>query len=121
MKLKQQLITTSSTWGFLVLFMALFRPDKLPVVFLIVPFVLLFFALYSTWHLLDSVRRQYFAKGNTDRPRRRLGLSICISLVLLLVLQSLGQLTARDVITVLAIVALGYVYLGRTVLGSGQV
>ena len=112
MKLKQQILRTFAAWGALLLFMILFEPTKLPVVVLIVPFILLFSALYTLWNLVNMLRMRFFTK-QTWQPSRRLGLSLCLSTVLLLVLQSLGQLTFRDVITVLAIVVLGYVYMAR--------
>jgi len=90
--------------------MGLSNPSGLPVVVLIVPFVLLFVALYTLWMLLGEVKVRYFARG---RPRQRLGMAVCASVVLLIVLQSLGQLTLRDVLTVAAIITVGYLYLAR--------
>jgi hypothetical protein len=113
MKLKHQLLRTISIWGVLASFMALFRPDKLPIVVLIAPFVLLFMALYASWGLVVSIRNRFFIKSNDFLPKRRLGIVLCLSSVLLIVLQSLGQLTFRDVITVFAIVMLGYLYFAR--------
>jgi hypothetical protein len=98
--------------------MVLFQPDKLPVVLLIVPFVLLFAALYSTWNLGIVVKGRLYDKTETIRPRRRLGAAICASIVLLVVLQSLGQLTVRDVATLFAILVLGYFFLARNRVGK---
>jgi len=114
MNLKQQLIKTTVTWVVLLGFMMLFQPDKLPVVGLIVPFVLLFAALYGSWLLIGMIRSRYFAKEHERRPHKQLGMAVSASAVLLLVLQSLGQLTARDVVTVIATVVLGYLYLARS-------
>jgi len=101
--------------------MMLFQPSNLPVVVLIVPFVLLFAAFYSLWNLLGLLRAKYFTqKGAIARPHRRLGLAICLSATLLLVLQSLGQLTLRDVLTVVAIIILGYLYVARSHLDVPQ-
>jgi hypothetical protein len=113
MALKQQATRTAATWGGLSLFMMLSRPDKLPVIGLIVPFVLLFLALYSSWRLLGLLKARYTTEVGELRGRPRLGTAICLSLVLLLVLQSLGQLTVKDVVTVGAIAVLGYLYLMR--------
>lgn len=113
--MKRQILRTIASWGVLTLFMMLFQPDKLPVVVLIVPFVLLFMAFYSSWQLLYGFRGRYRAKkGLPPKPRKHLGLAVCLSATLLLVLQSLGQLTLKDVLTVVAIVVLGYVYLARS-------
>lgn len=113
MKLKQQIIRTLVAWGALGVFMVLFEPSRLPVVVLIVPFLLLFLAFYNLWNTLNLLRVRYFVR-QTRQPSRRLGLTVCGSAVLLIVLQSLGQLTLRDVVTVIAIVAVGYTYLSRS-------
>jgi len=60
------------------------------------------------------LRHRYFVKDGEWKPHRQLGMAVCGSLVLLLVLQSLGQLTVRDVVTLLAILSLGYVYVARS-------
>jgi len=115
MDLKRQMTRMIAAWGVLALFMVLLEPNKLPVVVLIVPFILLFMALYSLWNLVSLLRGRYLAnKGATAKPHKHLGLAVCLSGTLLLVLQSLGQLTLRDVVTVVAIVILGYIYLARS-------
>lgn len=114
MKLKQQALRTALTWGILGVFMLVSRPEKLPVVVLIVPFVLLFIALMSLAGLLQALYHRYGTRDRVDHlGRRRLRVTVCISLVLVLVLQSLGQLTLRDVATIVAIAIIGYLYVGR--------
>ncbi len=113
MKFRRQLLGTSATWAILALFMALTTPGKLPVVMLIVPFILLYIALYSTWNLIGVLKNRFFASKPSSARKPR-GMALSLSAVLLLVLQSLGQLTLRDVITLLAIVTLGYLYLARS-------
>lgn len=114
MNLKHQTLQTTLAWGGLLAFMTLFRPNSLPVVLLIVPFVLVYAALYSSWRLFGGIRARYFILNSTQSPHNRLGMAISGSLVLLLILQSLGQLTLRDVVTVVAIISLGYLYLTRS-------
>lgn len=115
MKLKQRLARTLLIWTVLVAFMMLFQPSNLPVIVLIVPFILLFLAFSSLWSLLSDLQHRYFVKiGNSPKQRAPLGVAVCVSAVLLIVLQSLGQLTLRDVVTVVAIVILGYLYLTRS-------
>lgn len=114
MNLKHQIAKTTLAWGGLLAFMTLFRPESLPVVVLIVPFVLIYLAFYNLWRLFGMLRHRYLAKDGEWKPHRKLGMAICGSAVLCLVLQSLGQLTLRDVVTVAAILFLGYVYLGRS-------
>jgi hypothetical protein len=113
MNLKKQLSFTIIAWFILAVFLVLSQPDKLPVVLLILPFVLLFIALYSLWTLAQQVRVRLLING---KPHRHLGAVVCASVVLLIVLQSLGQLTLRDVLTIAGIVVIGYLYLGRTIL-----
>jgi hypothetical protein len=115
MGLRRQLLSTILLWVFLIILLGLTTPNRLPVVLLIAPFVLLFLACYSSWVLMQQTK-DHFA-GHSSRSHRRLGLAVCTSVVLFLVLQSLGQLTLRDVITVAAIVFLGYVYIGRISVG----
>jgi L-asparagine transporter-like permease len=103
-----------AAWGALLGFMMLFRPQNMPVVGLIVPFVLLFAAFYSLWSLFGTARAAYFLKDQDWQPHKRLGVTLSITAVLLLVLQSLGQLTMRDIFTVAGILVLGYLYIGRS-------
>ena len=114
MNIKQQLVKTGIALVGLVGFMMLFQPDKLPVIGLIVPFVLLFATFYSLWRLLSMLRARYFGKNGEFAPRKRLAIGVPLTGVLLIVLQSLGQLTLKDVLTVVAILILGYLYLGRS-------
>lgn len=111
MHIKQQLLVTVSVWGVLTLFLALSNPDKLPVVAYIFPFVLLFLSLYSLWHLVRGLKERYFTEKS--KRHRHLDIVVCLSSVLLLVLQSIGQLSLRDVVTLVAIIVIGYLYLGR--------
>jgi len=114
MNLSRQAKLLIGSWLLLAAFLGLTQPGGLPVVTLIVPFVLLFAALYVLWSFLLQLKIRYSARG---RPHPRLGIAVCVSIVLLLVLQSVGQLTVRDVVIVAALVGLGYLYMGRTILG----
>jgi hypothetical protein len=118
MKLRQYILRMGLSWAALAAFMMFLQPSKLPVVVLIVPFLLLFAVFYTTWNLLHAVWWRFFAQQPQKRPSRRLGLAVCVSAVLLMVLQSLGQLSLRDVVTVVAIVTLGYIYLARSLSSS---
>lgn len=111
MNVRRQMLQACLAWALLGAFLVFLNPGGLPVVLLIVPFLLLFVALYLLWQLVRRIRVVYFAYDGT--VHRHLGAVVCSTLVLLLVLQSLGQLTLRDVITVGIIIGLGYIYLGR--------
>lgn len=110
MKLKQQFIKVAVSWGLLLAFMVCLRPDTLGVIVLIIPFILLFFALFSLWKLLAMIWVRYTGKEYGVPKGRRLGVTVCSCVVLFLVLQSLGQLTVRDILTVVALAGIGYLY-----------
>lgn len=112
MKFKTQLIRALVYWLCLVGFMMLLRPTTLPIILFIVPFALLFAALYSTWRLILQGWSTYTGK-TVPKGVRRFGLTLVWALLLLLVLQSLGQLTLRDSLTVGAIAIIGYLYVLR--------
>lgn len=118
--MKQQLLRTCIALLLLAGFMAASQPDKLPVLALIVPFILIFAALYQTWMLLQALYIQYVAKNSLKKGSKRFARIVCASMTLLLVLQSLGQLTFRDIATVLLIGVVGYLYVARNRYESDQ-
>lgn len=92
----------------LVLFLTT-DPQKLPSILLILPFLVIFGLVFYLvkWF---SVKRGISAKRAV-----RLAL-LCAALpTLLLVLQSIGQLTIRDVATTALLFFLSYFYISRTV------
>jgi len=113
MHMRKKITRVVGTWAVLLLFMGLSQPQNLPVIGLIVPFVLLFAAFFAVWDLAMVLRIRFLLRTETGNAHRQLGFVVCMSGVLLLILQSLGQLTVRDVITLAAIILLGYVYLAR--------
>jgi hypothetical protein len=80
---------------------------------LIIPFVLLFVALMSLWSLVVPLLHRLFGQRGYAGSRR-LRITVCGSLVLFIIMQSLGQLTLRDLLTIVAIAAVGYIYIGRS-------
>lgn len=83
------------------------QPDKLPSLMLVMPF-LLFFVLFL------AMARWLFVRMGMNHPRNT-GLSMLLAglPVVLLALQSLGQLTLRDVIMLSALFAITYFYMYR--------
>lgn len=75
---------------------------------LIAPFVLIFVALLAC---IVAVLGTY--EGISRSKRVRAGLVIASIPVILLVLQSLGQLTVRDVLAVFVLFGVVYFYLSR--------
>ncbi len=100
----------------LCLFLTLTDPKHLPSVLLIIPFVLLLLILYQAaitiFKLANDSGNSLGGKPSVVRPRLVAGLAAVFP-VLLLLLQSIGQLSLRDVITVGAIVMLAYFYMGK--------
>lgn len=82
-------------------------PQKIPSIVLVVPFVLLFIALASG---LTFVLGLF---GMSLRTRLRFGLLAGAVPIVLLVLQSLGQLTLRDVLVISAFFVVAYFYMSR--------
>jgi len=90
------------------------NPTELPSIILMVPFTLLFTII---WCLSFS----NFRKRGMSRLRSvRLSLVLAGLPVSLLLLQSIGQLTPRDITTILAFFALAYFYISRIVISSEQ-
>jgi hypothetical protein len=91
----------------LLLLMISTQPGRLPAFMLVVPFVLICTALALTFVRIFRWQGMAFGKS------LRLGLIATSLPMLVLVLQSLGQLTIRDLGTILAIFAIAYFYLSR--------
>jgi hypothetical protein len=96
-------------------FLMVTNPAKLPSVVLILPLLLLFCAIYFTVIEIVMITRGKEQHADTPTRRPRSIAAIIAGLpVLLLILQSIGQLTFWDVLTVLAIFIIAYVYALRS-------
>lgn len=84
-------------------------PGKLPIILLMVPFVLLFFAL---WLSVDMILRRFFVRLTKTK---RAVIASCISGVptFFLILSSVDQLTWRDAVLIVCLVAFVLFYSGR--------
>lgn len=82
-------------------------PAHLPSVMLFVPFLLLFMALWLGGSALLNML------GMRRSMATRLGLFLAALPTLMLVLQSIGQLTFRDVVTISALFGIAYFYMSR--------
>ena len=103
-------------------FLCTTNPTKLPAMFLVVPFAAMYVSLYCI--VLEVVR---FAGADDEsgaivRLRRpRLASAIIAGFpILLLVLQSIVELTAWDVLIALGILLLGYLYVARGSVSFGK-
>lgn len=106
-----------ATWLCTVLLLIVTNPAKLPSILLIAPFLFLFVSIYLTVKEVLSLMRggdqQKIVGLRASRPRLIAAL-IAAFPVLLLVLQSIGQLTAWDVLTVVALFIVAYFYIIKT-------
>ena len=105
-----------TSWIALVVFISISQPAKLPAWGLIIPFILLYFAIRYTVGLAVETKGQ--TNLRTHAVVRWLPVIVALSVVVILALQSIGQLSTRDVIAVIMVVMLGYFYVHRN--GSNQ-
>jgi len=99
-------LITACVTGLLLLFIAT-EPAGLPPPFLILPFVLIFTLMFVLF-------MSAFQWRNVPTGRAvRLSLMATALPMLVLVLQALGQLTIRDLLTIVALFAIAHFYLSR--------
>jgi hypothetical protein len=87
------------------------NPQKMPLPVLILPFILIFVLL---WLLLKIVLRYFYA----TTPKRKLGIFAALLSafpVVCLLLQSVGQFSVRDFITLVALFVVLWFYLNRAI------
>lgn len=106
---KNTLIKLALLYGGGMLFLGLTDPARLPVPLLIVPFLWLFVALFITANHVVSWRAP-----NLARKRRVVVAGVCATLpVLLLVFESIHQLSLKDLLIALALVICASFYMLR--------
>lgn len=103
MRLTPKITAVSSS--ILLLFLFVTNPETVPPVLLIVPFVLLFISIAGFVPLLLG--------RLAGRRVTKVGAVVAAVPVVLLVLQSLGQLTVRDMLAVVVLVSVAYFYISR--------
>lgn len=99
-KYKKQLITIAGLYIIGVLFLVFTNPQNLPLPLLILPFVYAFVTLFLSIRLIVQVFTDSKSLGNS------VGMTITIFVILTLVLASIRQLSARDLLISLAITVL---------------
>jgi hypothetical protein len=91
----------------LLLIFSVINPVTAPAFILILPFVLLTVLLFTSLSFL------FYKKGLPVKRGRRIA-ALCTGLpMIILVLQSIGQLTMRDVISIGVVFLLSYFYISR--------
>lgn len=105
--MKKALITSGTCFALLLILFIGTDPNKVPSFILVLPFILLFALLF----LLISLFLQ--EKGVSRAKSVRIGMLFAAIPLILLVLQSIGQLTIKDVLTIAALFAVSYFYISR--------
>lgn len=82
-------------------------PQRLPSIILVSPFILLFVIIFT------GILFMLGAYAMTQQRKIRIGLIGAAAPVVLLVLQSLGQLTVRDVLAILILFCATYFYISK--------
>jgi len=98
---KKRLLILLGLYLFVFLFFIIVNPEKLPLVLLLLPFLLIFVTIYMTLILILDT----FFKIKSQ-PKRLIAFSISVMPVLLLIIQSITQLTLRDVLLSISIVVI---------------
>ncbi len=105
----QRIIKIVSLCGLVFVLMLLTtNPNRLPSIFLIIPFLLLFLCLW-----LGSLGFFGSLLGMTRKKAMRLSVTVAVIPTSMLVLQSIGQLTVRDAIIISVLFCIVYFYLSR--------
>ncbi len=107
--------TVAVPWVVFLVFISSTHPADLPVYALLVPFLLLGIALYVT---LSVVAKKVVK--TSSRHQKAITILMTLFLVTCVGLQSVGQLTFRDFMTVLLLTLLGYFYVYRNIIGTKQ-
>lgn len=87
------------------------NPERMPLPVLILPFIIIFILL---WLILRIVLR-YFYPGLTKSKMRVFAALLAAFPVVCLLLQSVGQFSSRDFITLSALIVVLWFYLNRAI------
>lgn len=107
---RRTLAWAATAWAALVLFLMLTNPSKLPVSFVVVPYLLFLAALWLSW---SAFCNQIFAHLDKGRTTRKFGHVVAVAAMVCMALQSIGQLSIRDMTVVVLVCLLGFFYVHR--------
>lgn len=94
-----------------IAFFTLISPIKLPLALVAVSFLLVLLSLYVVFCFSYNI---LFSLGYIQGRHRWLREAITLFIFLLLIMQSVGQLSGRDVLSLIAIAAVAYFYYSYT-------
>jgi hypothetical protein len=110
--MKKPLILAGISFALLLIIFMVTDAKKVPSPILMVPFVLLFVLISSLVSAL--LRWQDISIGRSWR----IGLVFAGVPIVLLILQSIGQLTVKDVLTIAVLLIVSYFYVSRSTASS---
>lgn len=111
----KKLITLGLAYFAAFLFFMLINPHKLPFALILLPFIILFLLIYMSVQVVLSV---FFIINS--RQKRVISLVLATMPVLMLIIQTVTQLTVRDVILSVSITIVLIWYSVRSGLGSNK-
>ena len=108
-KLAKKIMTAVGLYGGLFIFFMLTDPQKLSIGWLLLPFLWIFVALFWTFKsLIISIRRRRKSNKNNTLAAILAGLP-----TLILLLDSIDQLTVRDVLLIFILGVVGLFYVSK--------
>lgn len=115
MSIRRELVKLTAIW---IIFLALLlstQPSDLAFYLLFIPFILLGVAVYSTWRFA-AVFALNRGRAALSKRQKAAGITISVAAVVLLGMQSLGELTPRDFVTVILFTLIFYFYSVRNLI-----
>jgi len=106
------IILASSSFIFLTIIF-LTSPNTMPVYFFMVPFICIFLILLTATNLI-SKKLLSISTPTIFKKRKLIIFAFSFILTMLIALQSIGQLTGRDLITVAVLVLISIFYINRS-------
>jgi len=116
MHIKKELLRTGIWWGLLLAFFLITNPVNLPVYILFVPFIMLGFATYELVGLLVALYSHGRTRITDASAKKQKAAAVAVSILTVIIagLESLGELTIRDVVVVVLLALGAYFYFVRS-------
>ena len=110
MKTRPQFISVVLSYVLLAILLMTTNPESMPLPVIIIPFIVIFICLFLTIDLVAG----HLLKNINTKSRVRISIILAIFPVLIMVLQSINQLTLRDVAISLLLFFLLIFYFKKT-------
>jgi|GEM_PF-6321670 hypothetical protein len=117
MSIQKEATKAALIWGVLLALTLSTQPADMPVYALFIPFVVIGFGTYSLWKLIVGVYTRTGKKQiDLSRRQRAAGIAISMLAVVILGLQSIGEMAPRDILTVTLLALGAYFYFARNLI-----